>query len=260
MPEGDTIFRTAVNMRAATAGKIVRHVQSRDRLAGVADLVDRQLTDVEARGKHLLMHFDHGHVLHSHMGMTGSWHLYQPGEPWRKPARRAALSLEFDLAVGVCFSPKLLELLTAAAVRRHRYLRQLGPDILGHSFDREEVLQRLGRLALRPVGEAIMNQTVLCGIGNVYKSEVLFLARVSPFRPVANLERPTLVHIVDLARELMQKNLQGYPRRTRFAADAPRLWVYGRQGEPCLECGAAVRMRRQGELGRSTYWCPACQV
>ena len=260
MPEGDTIFRTAVNLRAAIEGAVVTQADSRRPDLEAEHLGTRRLESVEARGKHLLMRFDHGHVLHSHMGMTGAWHLYHVGEPWKKPARRAEIVLTFDRIVAVCFSPKLMELLTATAFRRHRYLQSLGPDLLAAEVDEGEVIRRFRVHRQSPVGEVIMNQTVSCGIGNVYKSEVLFLTKINPFLRVQQLDDEQILSCIRTARRLMRRNLEGYPRRTRFRGDAHRLWVYDRSGQPCYVCGELIQMRRQGDLGRSTYWCSQCQT
>lgn len=259
MPEGDTIHRTAFRLRSTIEQQRIRAAETRDRQIQAGTLVDHRIEAVEARGKHLLITLDDQRVLHSHMGMTGSWHLYQPGEAWRKPERRAAIWCTFDAAVAVCFTPKTLELLTHTAFRRHAYLQRLGPDLLNTHFDSEEALRRFRVHARMPIGEAVMNQTILSGIGNVYKSEVLFITRFCPFKPVAEFDDDQLHTILTTARDLMFRNLDGYPRTTRFALDRQRKWVYSRQGKPCLRCGTPISMRRQGDLGRSTYWCPSCQ-
>lgn len=338
MPEGDTLYRTAVRLRGVLLGKEVLSVEARDPQLGVNRLVGRTMTQIEARGKHLLIHFraptatqsqdqdqhqrqdeptpagpapaDGLHwpaapgsliashttdppgpdsamfagrsasagpapnqpsssfpqptraedVLHSHLGMTGSWHLYRPGEPWRKPAHRAAVVLHCRVAVAVCFSPKTLELLSADAFRRHRYLQQLGPDLLGEELDESEILRRFRIHDATPLGQAVMNQTLASGIGNVYKSEILFMLQLSPFEPVRALTDTQLLALIQTARLWMQKNLEGYPRTTRLRGDGGgRKWVYGRAGQPCFTCGTLIRMQRQGDLGRSTYWCPTCQ-
>jgi endonuclease-8 len=259
MPEGDTIFRTAVTLRTAIEGHNVQSLWSRESDTGLQSLVGHRISAVEARRKHLLMHIGDRRVLHSHLGMTGSWHLYRPGEPWTKPARRAAVSMQFPSVVAVCFSPKTLELLSPAAFRRHMYLHQLGPDILGNRPHDAEILRRFRAHDQTTIGEALLNQTILCGIGNVYKSEVLFVARIHPFDLVAQTSDEVLLKVVSIARELMRRNLQGYPRRTRLSADRQRQWVYNRKHQPCFVCGASIQMQRQGDLGRSTYWCPSCQ-
>lgn len=245
-------------------GRHVVAVGSRER-SSVGTLIGCQATAIEARGKHLLMHFDNRSTLHSHMGMTGSWHIYRPGEPWQKPERRAGLVMELAPSrdacaetVVVCFSPQTLELLTEAGLRRHAWLSKLGPDILSAGFDVSEAVSRFRRYDASTLGEALLNQAIVCGIGNVYKSESLFLARRDPFALVSRLTDDELAALIHICRDLMLRNLSGFPRTTRFAPGGKQ-WVYGRQGEPCFECRAPIVMRRQGDLGRSTYWCAECQ-
>ena len=259
MPEGDTIHRTARGLKTALVGAPITQANARDASVAVDLLVDRTTTQVEPRGKHLLMHLDDGQVIHSHMGMTGSWHVYRRGRPWRKPARRAALVLGTAVNDVVCFSPKTLELLPAGGLARHRHLRRLGPDLLADTFDTGDALARLRTQDRAPIGEAIMNQTAVCGIGNVYKSETLFLEGLDPFAPVGTFADDTVLALLGTARRLMQTNMRGYPRTTRVASDGHKVWVYGRHGQRCLKCGETVRMRRQGDQGRSTYGCPRCQ-
>lgn len=263
MPEGDTIYRSARRLRPVLDGATVVSTTDNGRFVDSTQLVNATFEGVEAKGKHLLMHMTDGRVLHSHMGMTGSWHVYSPGEPWRKAPRWAAISMQVDTpngqAVVVCFSPKTLELLSATRYRRHDFLHRLGPDLMHDELDMEKVLARFRVHNLAPIGVAVMNQTIVCGIGNVYKSEVLFLTKTHPLIRVGDLTDESIIEIVESARELMQKNKVGYPRQTRLSSDGQRLWVYGRSGQPCFECGNEIKMRRQGDLGRSTYWCPTCQ-
>jgi endonuclease-8 len=192
--------------------------------------------------------------------MHGSWHLYQPGEPWRQDRRQAALMIELPSCVCICFSPKVLQLLSADQLRRHVHLTRLGPDLLAEQVDEAEVLRRFRAHDPTPIGEAVMNQSIVAGIGNVYKSEILFLTRTNPLVPVGRLSDEQILKIAQTARRWMAKNLTGYPRRTRSALDGQRLWVYGRSGKPCFECGQLIQLRRQGDLGRTTYWCPQCQT
>jgi endonuclease VIII len=259
MPEGDTIFRTAVRLRTALGGQVIEAAESRDPAWNADSLPGRRIEAVEARGKHLLIHLDDQHVIHSHLGMHGAWHVYLPGQTWQKPADRAALCLRTAAAVGACFFPKTLELLTPTALRRHRHLSRLGPDLLGETLDEAEVLRRFRSDPRRAIGQAVMDQTVVCGIGNVYKSEVLFLCGVDPFCAVGELDDDRMLELIRCARRLLAMNLRGEPRRTRFRLDGHRVWVYGRSGKPCFQCGAVIQIRRQGDLGRTTYWCPECQ-
>ncbi|MBX3424244.1 MAG: Fpg/Nei family DNA glycosylase [Pirellulales bacterium] len=260
MPEGDTIFRSATQLRRALAGGVVERAAAWDRLrdSPLAGLAGETIVAVEARGKHLLMHLGAAGAIHSHMGMTGSWHLYPPGEPWRKPPRLAALVLTVRGVDAVCFTPKTLELLSPDALRRHSQLQHLGPDLLAGEFAGEEALARLRAVDAAPLGEAIMNQRVVSGIGNIYKSEVLFIRGLDPFASVAAYSDQELAALLAEARQLMLRNLLGRPRQTRLSSGS-RQWVYHRSGQPCLKCRGAIEMRRQGDAGRSTYWCPSCQ-
>lgn len=259
MPEGDTIFRIAVTLRPVLEGRQIVDVYSRDRSDDVERLAGDQVRSVEARGKHLLIHFAGGKSLHSHLGMSGSWHVYNSGETWQKPRTRAAIALHLEDSTAVCFSPKTLELLSAAELRRHRYLNRLGPDLLASHFDHGEVVRRFRVHNSMPIGQAVMNQTIVCGIGNVYKSELLFLMRMNPESLVSQFSDQQLVALLGKARDLMTRNLTGYVRQTRFAVDGKKKWVYGRSGQPCLTCGATIELIRQGDLGRTTYFCPNCQ-
>lgn len=263
MPEGDTIYRSAHRLRPVLSDATVVSATDNGRFVDSTQLVKATFQRVDAKGKHLLMHLADRRVLHSHMGMTGSWHIYSPGEPWRKSPRWAAISMQVETANGkavvVCFSPKTLELLSATRFRRHDFLNRLGPDLMHDELDAEKVVARFRVHNLAPIGVAVMNQTIVCGIGNVYKSETLFLTKTNPFIRVGDLSDESLVQIVASARGLMQKNIIGYPRQTRLSSDGQHLWVYGRSWQPCFECGSEIEMRRQGDLGRSTYWCPNCQ-
>lgn len=259
MPEGDTIFRTAARLRVVLDGSFVRAVTIPDSTWDPSALNGCRVAATEARGKHLLIHLGDEHVIHSHLGMTGSWHIYRPDQAWQKPAQRAALVLDVGEHVCVCFSPKKLELLTKSQLPHHPHLSRLGPDLLGAHFDLETALFRFRRCNLLPIGEAVMNQTIVCGIGNVYKSEVLFLRRLNPFLRGQQLSDDEIRDVLQTAQQLMRRNLAGSPRRTRFGRDGQRLWVYGRSGQPCLKCATPIQIRRQGDLGRTTYWCPDCQ-
>ncbi len=259
MPEGDTIFRAAATLRQILSGRCVVSTRSDARTPGIEKLSGARVTDVRAIGKHMLIDFETGQALHTHMGMTGSWHVYPVGTRWRKPAHRAAAMIATETHEVVCFSPQTIELLSAAALRSHRALGRLGPDLLGDAFDANAAVTSLRRREALPLGEALMNQALVCGIGNVYKSECLFLAHADPFAPVAAYDDDDLVRLLHDVRRLMRRNLGGHPRRTRSASDGLRKWVYRRSGEKCLRCGERIAMRRQGEAARSTYWCAGCQ-
>jgi endonuclease-8 len=275
MPEGDTLFRAATVLRKALLGQVVTGFEtSVDTARAVASdhpVEGRTITGVEARGKHLLItlalptpntqHPTPTLVLHTHLRMTGSWHLYRPGEPWRKPERYAKVVLRTTDWVAPCFSAPVVGLLTERRAARHAQLQALGPDAMTEEFDREDALARLRRHPDVEIGVALMNQRLMAGVGNVYKSEVLFVRRVCPFSRVGELADEALEELVDEAHRLMRLNEARGARRTMFGLrESERLWVYGRSGEPCRVCGETVRMRRQGMDARSTYYCPQCQA
>ena len=262
MPEGDTILRAARTMQRALAGRRVLSARA-PMLPGAGEpLAGRTVSGVSARGKNLLVHFDDGSVLRTHMRMTGSWHLYRPGERWRKPGSQARAVLETEAWVAVCFAAPVVELLRPGEAERHEALTALGPDVLGETFDYADAVRRLRALGDTPLGEAIVAQRAVAGIGNIYKSETLFLTREDPFAPVSAVDERRLARILARARELMKASLGPSPRATRptlSRASGERTWVYRREGRPCRRCGTAIRMRRQGVDRRSTYWCPTCQ-
>lgn len=263
MPEGDTIWRTARTLHGVLSGRRVTGLTSS--LPAVAEAVDRlgivgqAVAGVESKGKHLLVRFSGGAILHTHQRMTGTWHVTRPGTPWRKPGRSARVAIQTAEAVAVCFGAPVVELLPPGGTDAHPALRRLGPDILSSDFDAASARERLRARGELEVGGALLDQAALAGMGNVYKSEVCFLSRVNPFDRVAALDDATLDRLVETARRQMRRNLGPGMRRTRPDLAPGRLWVYGRAGRPCLRCGASVERRVQGEQARSTYWCPGCQ-
>lgn len=265
MPEGDTIFRTAEVLRAALVDRRITaaRAQPRPGLRRVPDLsrlVGATVTRVEARGKHLLIGFDSGLTLRSHLRMSGSWHRYRPGETWRRPPRQASAILETAESVAVAFNTPVVELLTDADLRRSRALTTLGPDLLGAEFDTEEALRRLRERNREELGNALLDQRAVAGIGNVYKSEVAFLEGLDPWSPVAAYEDGELMAALRTARRLLQANTRGGARvTTGSGARGEGLWVYGRAGRQCRRCGTLIQLRRQGDLARQTFWCPRCQ-
>jgi endonuclease VIII len=255
VPEGDTIFRTASTLRRALAGReLVAFETPRLRVRPPAP--GTRVVSVEARGKHLLIALDDGRVLHTHMQMSGSWHVYRSGERWRRPRAQARAVLETADAVAVCFNAPVVELLEAREVRTHPRLSALGPDLCSPDADLDEALARMARLPPETeIGVAILDQRVACGVGNVYKSETLFACRTDPFARVGDLDAVARRALLETASDLLRRNLDGGPRTTYGGG----LAVYDRAGRPCPRCGTSVRARRQGEAARTTYWCPACQ-
>jgi endonuclease-8 len=259
MPEGDTIFRTARSLRVLEGAQVTGFDSSLPTVAAAARrfaVVGSRVQSVEARGKHLLIRFSSGAVLHTHQGMHGSWRLQRAGSA-RSGAARAVL--ETAAWVALCLRAPVVELFPAALESLHPSLRRLGPDLLAPAFDAREAVQRLRERPELPIGVAVMDQTSLAGVGNVYKSEVLFLTGTSPFAPVGTLDEHTLLRIVEEARRQLGRNLGPGLRRTTSGLTTRRLLVYRHAGEPCPRCGNPIEMRRQGEQARSTYFCGSCQ-
>jgi endonuclease VIII len=263
MPEGDTIWRTARALHAALAGRPVVAFSSSLPTVAVAArrlaVVGRTVESVEARGKHLLVRFEGGPVLHTHQGMRGSWRLYRPATAPRGRLPRCRAAIETPTVVAACSLSPVVELLSAARALGHPALVRLGPDLLAAAFDPAAARRRLRERADLPAGVALMDQTALAGIGNVYKSEVLFLCGVSPHARVRDLDDRTLDRLVATAGELMRRNLGTGLRRTTSPLAPGRLFVYGRAGQPCRRCGTPVERTVQGEQARSTWSCPRCQ-
>ena len=269
MPEGDTLFRTAAGLRPHLVGRTVTaaRVAGPGAVPQIARIVGHEITAVDTLGKNLLIRFDNGLELRTHLRMNGSWHRYRPGERWRRPPGRARLVIEVPGAVAVCFDAPVVELLEQRAEALHPSLGRLGPDLLAPAFDADEALARLReppRVEMT-VAEALLDQRALAGIGNVYKSEVLWIERVSPFVTVAALDDATLRTVVATARRLLLENAvstRGAERvTTRGDRGAPGpLYVYGRTGRPCRRCQTRISSVRQGtDLPRTTFWCETCQ-
>src|SRR6185503_9950337 len=233
----------------------------------VARVIGHEITAVEALGKNLLIRFDNGLELRTHLRMNGSWHRYRPGERWRRPPSRARLVLEVPGAIAVCFDAPVVELLEQRAESLHPALGNLGPDLLDPAFDAAKAIRRLRDPSREDlsIGEALVDQRALAGIGNVYKSEALWIERVSPFARVGELDADALERLVATARRLLVANASSTrgPERVTTTGDrgAPGpLYVYGRTGRPCRRCRSPIASTQQGrDLPRTTYWCPACQ-
>jgi endonuclease-8 len=250
--EGDTILRAARRIAAAIGGEQVEvsAPNPRGRASGVQRLDGRTLGSAEARGKHLLLHFD-DLVLHSHLGMHGSWHVYPRGRAWREPARAAWVALEGPDSEAVQFGGPTLRVITTSALRRDPVLSRLGPDILAADFDAEVVSRSLRADRRRTLGDALLDQTLVAGIGNIFKSESCFAARLDPWQPIAGLSDDQLQIVIQAAHDLMQDAVK-HGRRAQA--------VYRRAGRPCPTCGTSIRSRGQGDANRATYWCPRCQA
>jgi endonuclease-8 len=256
MPEGDTIFRTARTLHRALAGRTVTRFESVfPRLARVDSdrgvrgrLIDR----VTARGKHLFIWLSGDLVLRTHLRMHGSWHIYRPGERWMRPARDMRIVLgtgEFD---AVAFDVPVAELVTARELERQPTLRDIGPDPLGDDFDATEAVRRIAARVDVEIADALLDQSAIAGIGNIWKSETLFACGVSPFARVRELHAETIDKLVSMARKRMRASVAESSGRNR-------LLVYGRGGQLCRRCGTRISVRKQGPNARATYWCERCQ-
>jgi endonuclease VIII len=296
MPEGDTIYRAARALQKAIGGKVVTGFETGlAKLARVNDdtpLVGRVVEKVESRGKWCLFFFSGDLILLTHMLMSGSWHLYRTGERWQMGRGRMRVVIRVGDEKGdweaVGFNIPVAEFHTARSLERSSQVPKLGPDILSESFTVEGGVARMTAYGREnpdaEIAVVLLNQQVLAGLGNVYKSEVAFAAGVNPFRAMRTITPREMQTMVDAAQRYMQANVvdatpaskgrspgtsegkgdgivtYSGSRRTTHAMDREeRLWVYGRQGQECRRCGATVMMRKQGVQARSTYWCPACQ-
>ncbi len=266
MPEGDTLHNLATLLTPLVSRQVVRLEFPRGHADG-SHLIGETVDTIEARGKNLLVSFSGGSTLHVHLKMTGVVHLYADGESWRRGASQAVVILGVKGFEAVCFKAPLVRLLRPGRLKTDRQLRALGPDLLGAAFDAPEAIRRLRELDSLELGVAVMTQSAIAGIGNVYKSELLFNRKLDPFAAVSSVTDAALAELLAHARTVMQQNLIGSAlkarssRVTRSGRDRLRnpLSVYGRLGEPCFDCGTLIRMKRQGEQQRSTYFCPSCQ-
>ena len=272
MPEGDTIFRAAATLNRALAGDVVTHFESvypaLTRIDHDTPLTGRTIESVTARGKHLLMSFSGDLTLHTHMRMHGSWHIYRHGERWRYPARDLRVRVDTVRVVAVGFNVPVAELLTSAELARHEQLSTLGPDLAQPDFNRGEAVRRLQAAGEDPIEAALLNQRVIAGIGNVFKSEVLFLAGIHPLTLVRDIVPARLERLLDVARRAMKMSVlssaqtlsPSHGRRTTGSLDPnAKLWVYGRVGKPCRRCGTMIESKQSPPDARITYWCGCCQ-
>jgi endonuclease-8 len=240
MPEGDTIFRIARTLDEALAGKVVTRFETMLPKLERGSIKGRTVQRVRSVGKNLIIEFSGDLSLRTHLRMNGSWHLYRAGERWRKKRddmRIVIATADFE-AVG--FNIPVAELNSELAV---------GPDLLGKTLDIDEVVRRIHEHASEEIGSVLLNQHVVAGIGNIYKSEVLYVCGINPFTRVETLDDTALQRIVKKGRAILQ-------RSTR---ERPRFQVYERGGQPCRKCGSRIEYKKQGPEIRGTYWCPKCQ-
>src|ERR1700756_1280788 len=274
VPEGDTIYRAARALGLALEGKVVTRFETA--LAPLASVDDntpvagRTVKKVESRGKWLLIHFSGDLILVTHMLMSGSWHVYRVGERWHRPRREMRAVIATSEFEAVAFNVPVAKFYTAQTLARNSTIPKLGPDLLSAHFAADDAKARMLAHGQEEIANVLLNQRVLAGIGNVYKSEVLFACRVHPFRLVSTLTPTEAACILERARRFLEANVKdgadggmvtytGMRRTTRASDPGARLWVYRRQGKECRRCGATILMQRQGTGARSTYWCPVCQ-
>lgn len=265
MPEGDTLARIASVLAPILTGRTITGARGRPGGAQLERVVGQDVTAVEARGKHLLIWFAGGLALHSHLGLHGSWHRYRRGETWRRAPARAVAVLETSDNVAVCFDAPTVELLDARAVAIHPGLRDLGSDASTAAFDVDAAIKALRDPARREmaVGNALLDQRAVAGLGNVYRSELCFIERQDPFATVASVPDETLHRMLLRGSSLLKQNSAGGERVTTPAGTSGNTYVYGRTGRPCRRCGTPIRSRttraREGGNPRRVYWCPTCQ-
>lgn len=263
MPEGDTIHRAAQVLHAALAGKRVTKFETvlpqLDRVA----LEGRTIERVVAAGKNLIMDFSGDLHLRTHMRMHGSWHIYRPGERWRKRRDEMRIVIATEDFVAVAFNVPVAELHDSRSLARQEDMLRIGPDLLGETFDEDEAVRRIRERADSEIAEVILNQRVVSGIGNEFKSEVLFLAGIPPFALVGELDDAKLRELLRASRKVMQMNVRKRRpgRETTGSLDpSRRKYVYGRGGDACRKCGTPIEYAKQGRDVRGTYWCPRCQA
>lgn len=274
MPEGDTIFRAARTLGRALAGQAVTRFETvlpqLSRVDQDAPLTGRIVESVESRGKWLLIRFSGDLILLTHMLMNGSWHIYRPGERWQRARADMRILIETEKMVAVCFNVQVAEFHTSETLARHPGFSRLGPDVLAEEFDEATAIANLRERAHMEVADALLTQSILAGIGNVYKSELCFACGVSPFRRVADVTDEELTCLVRTARKFLKANVAngttagivtytGFRRTTGRADHGARLWVYARAGQACRKCGTLIGQRKQGPGARVTFWCATCQ-
>ncbi len=257
MPEGDTIAYAANRIRPVLEGRVpdeIRTPQPRHSLdRWPARLAGRAVAHVDTHGKHLFLHFDGDLALHSHLGMRGAWGVYGPNRRWGRSGRRAWIVFRCGDTEVVEFDGPVLELMTAGRVRFDQRLAALGPDVLAPAFDFKRFLGRLrGDDQTRSLGDALLDQRNVAGIGNIWKSEGCWEARVDPWRPLSKVSDEELCAVIAAVRPRMQRSAMDGPRSIQAR-------VYGLPGRPCPRCGTAVAALGQGDANRTTYWCPGCQ-
>jgi len=259
MSEGEIIHRAASAMRTALGGKAMTRFDAPS-LVGPVPQAGRTIEMIESRGKHLEIEWDNGMILHTHMRLSGSWHLYRQGEKWRRPYQQMRASIENRDWVAVCFNAPLVETYRRPDKRRHPGMGRLGPDLCQPDADLDLAVNLLLSYhnADERVAEVLLDQRVMFGVGNVYRCEVLWSTAISPFAKVGELTESDAVRLVNTAASQLRANIE---HADRPAPNDVRggLAVYGRNGQRCARCTGSIDMRRMGVHNRVLYWCPGCQ-
>jgi endonuclease-8 len=260
MPEGDTIHRAASALRTALSGKAMIRFDA-PRLIGPVPQAGRTIEKVESHGKHLEIEWDNGMVLHTHMRMSGSWHVYRQGERWRRPYQQMRASIENHDWVAVCFNAPLVETFRRPDKRRHPGMGRLGPDLCKTDADLSLVVNLLLSFpdADAPIGEVMLDQRVMCGVGNVFRCEVLWATGISPYARAGDITEGDAVRLVNTAASQLRANLT-HPKRITTTDVRGGLAVYGRNGQRCGRCPGSIDTARMGTHNRVLYWCPSCQT
>jgi endonuclease-8 len=275
MPEGDTIFRTARALGRALLAKPVTGFRSTypllTRFNDDTPLIGQTVESVDSRGKWLLIQFSGGGTLATHMLMSGSWHIYRHGERWQRPRDHMRILLENSDYVAVGFSVPVAKMMRAQELSRALRIPPAAIDVLSAEFDANEVARRVRAHGGEEIGDVLLHQEVIAGVGNVFKSEICFVTATNPFCKVAELDSERVALLVAISRKLVRANVLedsgdlivtygGRQRRTTHESDpSASLWVYGRHGDPCRKCGERIRRRIQGPDARVTFWCQQCQ-
>ena len=271
MPEGDTIASAAKRIRAAVIDAPIESVETphprfgRDRWA--EKLAGRDVRAVDTHGKNLFVRFDGGLTIYSHLRMGGVWGVTRRGERWRRSPRRAWLVIRTPEHEVVQFDGPVLELMTDGRSRIDGRIAQLGPDMLApDGFDEDAFLRRLrSDDQTRGLGEALLNQRIVAGMGTIWKAEGCFIAGIDPWRRLSEVTDAEALAVVHAARPLMQLSVENGGRPVTWRPEVPprgrenRYWVFGREGLPCRRCDTLVSQRGQGDDNRRTFWCSTCQ-
>lgn len=260
MPEGDTVYRAARRLDRALSGHLLTETDFRVPQLATVDLAGATVLRTVSRGKHLLTRIEgeQAWTLHTHLKMEGSWQVYSRGDRWRRPATQARVVLSTSERTAVGFSLGVVELVPRHA--EHEVVGHLGPDLLGPDWDEAEALRRLTADPARPIADALLDQTCLAGIGNMYMAELCFTGGMHPATPVGAV--PDLARTVRRARQMLELNKErAVQSTTGDLRQRERMYVYRRDRSPCRRCGTTieVEMRGPAERARASYWCPSCQ-